>query len=45
MRLLGERNRKLALSITDRACRTFDDYTADARVLDDARRALLKALG
>ena len=42
---MGERNRDLALSIVDRVCRTFEDYTADARVLDDTRRALLGALG
>ena len=44
-RLLGEKDRNAALSLINRACRTFDDYTDDAALISSARHELLESLG
>ena len=42
--LLGEKDHTYALSLIDRACRTFDDYTADAALINKIRYEILEAL-
>lgn len=44
LHMLGECDRAYALSLIEQLCRTFDDYTADAALIERVRRALLDAL-
>ncbi|MBQ2734057.1 MAG: DUF4091 domain-containing protein, partial [Clostridia bacterium] len=45
LNILGKKDKKTALDIIEKVCRTFDDYEADAAALDNARRELLEAIG
>ncbi len=44
LNILGKRDKKKALGLIDRVCRTFDDYDSSATLLDEIRKELLRAI-
>lgn len=43
--LLGQKDKKAALALIDKVCRSFDDYDPSAELLDETRHELLEMLG
>lgn len=43
--LLGQKDKKAALALVEKVCRTFDDYDPSAELLDETRHELLEMLG
>lgn len=43
--ILGKRDRKKALELIEKCCRTFADYDSSAELFDQTRRELLEILG